>query len=345
MRHLPLSKWGVRAESRSRHSPLGHGGTRLPHRQTGVLGGRVGVTHFAVKAILLVRVARAPQPPEPGWVAAPGCSARSRWATEPAGGGAHQPRAVLAVGPGSFAGAKERGGRRMHYAGGCGTDAGQPTLLQPSAAFGARREGPELAKRDAAGPAGTAWGTATSGSVQGTWLLSGSLGGGETGRAERLAPRSLPPPAKQAGREDPSVIPFWAVGPKPRAAGRREGTQLTNALPTLCPVPDKPYTSPAPGCHPGSVPPCPLAPRGTLARSASGREPSGLPSSAGFKACSSSIPPKFACKLALHLWARWRRERAHRELARGTIFPKERESRCSSSHRHRLHLFSRPRDH
>lgn len=60
MRHLPLSKWGARAESWSRHSPVGRGGTRLPHWQTVVLGGHVGVTHFAVKAILL---AHGPSPP------------------------------------------------------------------------------------------------------------------------------------------------------------------------------------------------------------------------------------------------------------------------------------------
>lgn len=136
MRHLPLSEWGVRAESRSQHSPMGRGGTHLPRRQTGVLGSCVGVAHFAVKAILLARMAPVP------------CLAGSRhparcWCVmEPAGGGACQPRAILAVGPGSFAGVKERGGRRMRYPGGCGTDACQPALLQPSAAFGVRREGP-----------------------------------------------------------------------------------------------------------------------------------------------------------------------------------------------------------
>lgn len=123
---------------------------------------------------------------------------------------------------------KERGGRRMHYLGGL-----QDRCLPASAAPALRclwsqergARGPEPARLDPAGPAGTAWGTSTSRSIRGGWLLSGSLGGWEIGRAERLAPRSLPPPAKQAGREDPSVITTWQTAQNPERQGRQEGAQ------------------------------------------------------------------------------------------------------------------------
>lgn len=140
MRHLPLSKWGVRAEARSRHSPLGRGGTCLPRRQTGVLAGRVGVTHFAVKAILLACVARAPQPP-----ARLGRSTQvlsSVLACDGAGGRWGMPALCR-----SRRGARQlcrhegEGWWKDALSGGLRDRCRQPALLQPSAAFGARREG------------------------------------------------------------------------------------------------------------------------------------------------------------------------------------------------------------
>lgn len=215
--------------------------------------------------------------------------------------------------------------------------------------------GPEPARLDPVGPAGTAWGMDASGSLRGSWLLSGSLGGWETSQAEPLAPRSLPPRAKRVGREDVSVIPARQPAQNPERQGGRSGAReprRTPTLPALCPVPDKPYTSPAPSWHPGSVPhahQCPVARLPTLLLAGG---PWGCLAVLDLR-CAQAAPPRNLLANLPSISGRGARGREpttdwskpHYVLARGTVFLRERESGCSSSHRHRLLLFSRPRDH
>lgn len=171
MRHLPLSKWGVRAESWSRHPPVSRGGTCLPRRKPRCSVVASGSSPLLSKPFFLLMW---PEPP----VAQPRC-----WLLmEPVGGGARQPHAVLPAGPGRFAGTKEWGGGRTHCPGGCGTC--QPSLLQPCVTFAARREGLSSCRHSL--------GADASGSVGGRWLLRGSSGVWEPSQAEQLAPCVLP---------------------------------------------------------------------------------------------------------------------------------------------------------
>lgn len=226
-----------------------------------------------------------------------------------------------------------------------------PAASAAPASAGARREGlgrPGLIRwvllaqpggwMDVSGPRGGAGSSPApwiAGRLARPWdLIHACLHTLQSKRGEKTCPCF---PLGSQPQIQPKVRPQIQPKVQPQMQRGREGTAPTlNTHPAPCPVADKPYTSQHP---PGSVPHLP-APQGTVLPLAKGPR--------GWIKCKISLwtclEGKCGC-VGVGTQPSTSQSKAHHQPARGTVCPRQRDSCCSSSHRHLLLLFLSPRDH